>query len=249
MPYEYISVPSSIFTAVFLSLRFRFLLLCFGSRTSALSIMADAAATRTLEPAPPSKNIYVNKLSGDDAEAALRAVLETFGTITSLVMRSGKVGAYCFAEFSEQSAAEAAVAASPLSVGSDACDCEFRRSTGKAVGKNNKNKNKNTSKSKKKKKKKKGGKRKVVPLSQQVYLKGLGQDIKEEDIRGALGGFGTIQNMVRRKLSGEEGLVDYAFVVFSSDKEASACVEGSSALKLGGVDVAVALRRPRPPKK
>jgi RNA recognition motif-containing protein len=187
-----------------------------------------------LEPAPPSCNVYLNNLSSADSEQAVRAALSAFGEVTSLVVRTGKLGAFAFATFVEQSSADAAVASAPLSVDGDSCGVEFRRTQPRDPTQGRKKRKKRT--------------RKVASLSQQVYLKGLGGDISEDDIRSALSGHGEIKKVFRRKLKGDESgqLCDYAFVTFTSDEEAAACVAAGASVSIAGSDVTVEARRARP---
>ena len=162
-----------------------------------------------LEPAAPSCNVYLNNLSSVDSEPAVRAALSAFGEVTEVAVLNGKLGAFAFATFADQAGADAAVAAAPLSVGGDSCSIEFRRSRPRdPTQKRRRNKNR----------------RRAAPLSQQVYLKGLGGDVSEDDIRAALGAHGEIKKVFRRKLKGDDAgqLCDYAFVTFTSDEEAAA---------------------------
>ena len=85
----------------------------------------------------------------------MRSALAKFGEVTDLIVRKGKVGAYAFATMGNLSAAESAVAASPLSVGTDSCQVEFRRSKPRAAG--SADKGNNTTKKKKKKRRRKVG--------------------------------------------------------------------------------------------
>ena len=186
-----------------------------------------------LEPAAPSCNVYLNNLSSKDSEPAVRAALGAFGEVTDVAVLEGKLGAFAFATFADQACAEAAVAAAPLSVGGDSCSIEFRRSQPRdPAQKRRRNKNR----------------RRAAPLSQQVYLKGLGGDVSEDDIRDALGAHGEIKKVFRRKLKGDAAgqLCDYAFVTFTSDDEAAAAVAAGATVSIAGSDVSVEARRPRP---
>merc|ERR1712159_435763 len=96
------------------------------------------------------------------------------------------------------------------------------------------------------KRRRKKRRRKGSPLSQQVYLKGLGGDVSEDDIRSALSAHGEIKRVFRRQLKGDDSgqLCDYAFVTFATDDEAAACVAAGTR-KIASSNVTVEARRPR----
>jgi RNA recognition motif-containing protein len=187
-----------------------------------------------LESAPPSCNIYVNHLSRSTDKDTLRIVLEQFGEVSDLNV--SKQGEYAFASFTSQEMSQAAVSASPITIGQDTCVIEMRRSTPRPNARS------------------KGAERKPrqkyerPPLEQQLYIKGLASDASEDDIFDALSIYGEIQNVYRRKLRGEEsGFTDYAFVTFSDSASvlSAAAAAGNGNVIINGSPVVGEQRKPR----
>ena len=172
-------------------------------RSKPLSERGPLEERAPLEPAPASCNIYVNRLSSTTDEELLKSALEQYGEVTEVNV--SKQGGYAFASYVTQEMSQAAVNASPITVGQDSCVVEMRRSAPRS------------------KRRSKGGrsnrrqKKDRPPLEQQLYVKGLASDVSDDDIIGALSAYGEIQNVYRRKLRGEEtGFTDYAFVTFAN---------------------------------
>ena len=206
-------------------------------RSKPLSERGPLEERAPLEPAPASCNIYVNGLSSTTDEELLKSVLEQYGEVAEVNV--SKQGGYAFASYVTQEMSQAAVDASPITVGLDSCVVEMRRSAPRSK---RRSKSGRSNRSQKKDR---------PPLEQQLYVKGLASDVSDDDIIGALSAYGEIQNVYRRKLRGEEtGFADYAFVTFNDEESVlDAAAAGSKGnIIINGTTVVVEQRKAKESK-
>ena len=182
----------------------------------AVEVSARTAA-KVKAAVPDSVNIYLNNLNETASRDAVVAALEAFGEVTSVKLETAN--GYAYAAMDTMEAAQAAVAATPLTVGG--CyevNCEMRRSNPRS-GKRRSRKT-----------------RAPKDLSKEIYIKGLNPETAEEfDIENAFAAFGTVTRVSMRADR------DFAFVTFE-DAGAVAAAVASGGVSIGGCSVVVEAR-------
>lgn len=204
----------------------------FADNSSVAAALAGAPATigedsvtveartpaRERKVASPCANIYIKGLGADNTEEQVQAAVGGFGNVTSLELAAER--GFAFVSFDSVDEAQAAVSASPLSIGSASGEVEFRMSEPKKGGRGG------------------GGgggagrKKREPRAANSIYLKGVPADAADADIEAALASFGTCTSVVHR-----DGR-DFAFAAFDSAEECAAAIAGGSC-SVGGNDVTI----------
>lgn len=177
-----------------------------------------------------SGNLYLRGIDANTSRDEVNEALAIFGAMVHVKLHGTR--GFAYATMESVQAAQAAVAASPLTVGDlDTVICEPRRSTPP------RNRS-NTSRSEK-------DPRKTAPrdLSADIYIKGLTPESAEHSNKDALveafSVYGAINQVMLRRDR------DFAFISFAEASAVAKAVAASGAITINGEIVVVEARKPR----
>jgi len=182
---------------------------------------------------PASVNIYLKGLEEETTREEVETALEAFGEVASVKLQAAR--GFAFAAMETVEAAEAAVAATPLTVGAlGDVEVEMRRSRAPAPRNG----------SDKPRSKKKSEPRPPRDLSKDIYIKGLtpetDEDSNEDALMDVFGQYGTVTRVMLRKGR------DFAFISFEEDGAVAAAVAASGNIDVKGATVDVEARTGKP---